>query len=836
VSSRIPRAFLSGALGGVVVGTLDALAARGSLLAAVHTGALYGLMTAVAAAALVGLAILVQRHSPLARPRLAQVLAGVPLFAAALAGAYLIGLDTIARRHHQGLIVAVVIAATVGFLLVALIAALLVAPAIELGLRRLRWPPLASPSAPLWAAALLIFIGAGVAALLARRTLALLPLRPFGAAAALAIASAAAWPLLRRPTAWFSALRHALLGGLLAALALFTGSDAAVRKHAARTGLAGSFAAVLQRLTDFDGDGTSSILGGGDCAPWDSSINPGAFDVPDDGVDQNCLGGDLRLDRKPEDVAFVPVPPEIPADANVVLITIDTLRADHVGAYGYGRATTPALDALAAEGTLFENGWAHAPSTRYSVPAILTGRYPSHVSWDMNVWWPALQPENQTLAEVLKSRGFATGAILNYSYFDRPRRMDQGFDSYDNANARLHVGHDPASTRGSSSRQQAEAAIRWLDEHAAGRFFLWLHFYDPHHQYESHEGTERFGDDELALYDHEIRFTDDQMATVLQRLRALGVWDKTVVIVTGDPGEGFGEHGVRFHGYHLYAPQTKVPFVVRVPGAAPRRVKTPAGHVDLLPTLANLVGAPPAPEMEGRSLLGEITGQAPADGDREIYQEVIFEGPSDAKTGTQRYAVVTKCRHLLHERLPADTWESYDLCADPAETKDRGREGGALEEKLLGWIDGLAIPLDAARKLRGALLTARPSPQLKLDADLGGAVRLLGADLPAELRAGGEARLVWYFEVLGRIDGDWRVFVHVEGPQGRFQGDHEPVQGAFPVSRWRKGQLIADAQDLRVPPHVRPGEYTVFAGLWSPKTRKNLGDQRVRVGTVKVVK
>src|SRR5688572_11208812 len=123
------------------------------------------------------------------------------------------------------------------------------------------------------------------------------------------------------------------------------------------------------------------------------------------------------------------------------------------------------------------------------MPAILTGRHPSEVAWDMRVWWPALQPENHTIAELLKERGFTTGAILNYHYFDRVRRMDQGFDVYDNANARLHSGHDPASTRGSSSREQADAAIRFLDANAGKRFFLWVHFYDPHYEFEPHPGT-----------------------------------------------------------------------------------------------------------------------------------------------------------------------------------------------------------------------------------------------------------------------------------------------------------------------------------------------------------
>src|SRR5262249_22486589 len=150
------------------------------------------------------------------------------------------------------------------------------------------------------------------------------------------------------------------------------------------------------------------------------------------------------------DTAFVePLPTGVPADANILLVTIDTLRADHLGAYGYRRPTSPTLDDLARRGAFFVNAWAHAPSTRYSMPAILTGRYPSQVIWDTHVWWPGVALENRTIPEILKDRGYFTGAIFNYSYFDAVRHMDQGFDSYTNENARMHVGSDPAKTRGS---------------------------------------------------------------------------------------------------------------------------------------------------------------------------------------------------------------------------------------------------------------------------------------------------------------------------------------------------------------------------------------------------
>jgi arylsulfatase A-like enzyme len=452
------------------------------------------------------------------------------------------------------------------------------------------------------------------------------------------------------------------------------------------------------------------------------------------------------------------------------------------------------------------------------------------------VWWPALRAENRTIAEILDDAGLATGAILNYSYFEPVRGMQQGFDHYDNDNARLHQGKDPASTSGSSAREQSDKAIAWLETVKDRRFFLWVHYYDPHFRYEKHAGTPEFGDAPVDLYDHEILYTDGHIGRLLAYLRARGVWDKTVIIVTGDHGEGFGEHGIDLHGYHVYGAQTRVPLIVRLPGLAPRRVDMPAGHVDLLPTLANLVGAPATSAMAGRSLLGEPIG------DRVIFQEVVFEGP------TRRYAAVTSRWHLLFNMTPDNTWELYDLASDPAETRDVwGSHAGdvaALRARLLEWIDALQVPPDAAEKLAAALLAERPLPQVEARADFGGKVRLLGYDLPrGEVRRGESLDITYFFESLGRLDGDWRLFVHFEGPT-RFQDDHVPVDGAYPFARWQKGQFIADARHVVVPAHIRPGDYTIHVGLWQPRKgnlemtgagERDAGNHRVRLGVVRVL-
>src|SRR5690606_18044067 len=150
--------------------------------------------------------------------------------------------------------------------------------------------------------------------------------------------------------------------------------------------------------------------------------------------------------------------------------------------------------------------------------------------------WPGISEDNTTIAEVLRARGLATAAFLNYWYFDERRRMNQGFDHYDNRNKRLHKGvpgERPAMTRGSSSREQTDAAIAWLDRHAGaggGRFFLWVHYYDPHFDYERHAGVETFGSRKVDLYDHEIRYTDGHIGRLLDEFERRGLADRTVVV------------------------------------------------------------------------------------------------------------------------------------------------------------------------------------------------------------------------------------------------------------------------------------------------------------------
>jgi arylsulfatase A-like enzyme len=855
---------VASALAGLAVGLLDGLFAWGAfaqfvpgvggrLQATLLSATLLGLATALLGPLVIGVAAALGRHTALARivaklrsPEnalvlLSLVIAGLPVTGGALAIAYRIAFLTARARRHVGLVTVVTIAVTLAALLGAVLLTFALGRLVELALRRVVGPRV-PPVVPWLTAAGLVLVGLAVGYGFGRQQLSLdlLALRPIVVALAVPVAIAIAW----RPAA---RLHRFTAPGLVAVCllgSLLLGAAGGPRKAAtAFTGLSGPIVTTLSRAVDLDRDGYSSLFGGGDCNDLDRDINPGAFDLPDDGVDQNCTGADLSLTRAASDVGYVPLPASIPADTNIIFITFDAFRADHVGAYGYPRPTTPTIDAIAREGTVFENAWAHAPSTRYSIPAILTGRYPSQVLWDPNArtaesWWPGLKPENTTLAELARAGGLTTAAFTSYHYFDRARRMDQGFDSYDNSLARLHQGADPAQTEGSSARELADKAIAFVQARAGTRFFLWVHFYDTHYKWQKHEGTPGFGTRDVDLYDHELRYTDDQLGRLVAELKAQGIYDKTVFVITGDHGEGFGEHKITFHGYDLYAAQTKVPLVIRVPGLPAQRATLPVGHVDLLPTIGNLVGGKPEETMVGRSLVGPLTG-AGKDEDREVYQEVKFDNPT-----TDKRAVATQRWHLLYNMIPANTWELYDVSADPMETRDLSgletEDVRALRAKLLAWIDFLQFLPGAGATLKAALSDTRRTPSIPLTGDFGGKIRLYGADLPATARPGESLATAYYFEPLGQLTGDYRIFVHIEGPT-RFQDDHAPLDGLYPVGLWRPGTFVTDARTLTIPANARPGVYTVYLGFWRPgKARLALtnagpsdaGQDRVQIGTL----
>ena len=621
-----------------------------------------------------------------------------------------------------------------------------------------------------------------------------------------------------RGRAWHAVVTLCVLG----TLTLVLGKVPRVRKAASLTALAPPLVRTIQLGFDLDRDGYSALLGGGDCNDLDASVHPGAFDWPDDGIDQDCNGHEATLSTQATK-AYAPVPDAVPRQPNVLLLTLDALRADHVSAYGYARKTTPRLDELAQSGIRFDSAWSHAPSTRYSVPAILTGRYPSTVAVnpDPRVHWPPLVlPENRLLAEMMHDLGYRTGATLTYHYFERGWGLDQGFDDYDYHLFTLHsAGGDPAATSGTSSKQLADLDIAWLDAHKDAPFFLWSHFYDTHFRFERHPDLPEtdFGTDEQALYDGEIRYADFHIGRVLDELRALGLWDRTIVIVTSDHGDGFGEHGIpqsKRHGYHLYRTETKVPVLMHVPGLQPRVVMTPIGHVDLIPTLMNVLRRAPSdePQLLGESLLAAMLGDDKNAESRAIYQEVWYEGP------TSKQAIVTRGAHLVRNLVPEDTTELYDLGKDLPEEHDLAGLGLPLEDTLrarLGAvIDEIAIPRDFATRLRDARVPRVPSQPLG-DA-LGEYAHVVGVDVEhPNVHPNDTSVVTVHLQIDSAIPDGWLLFTHVTGPGGRILNlDHVPLENLAPLQQQKAGTYLRDPIAVAFPADWPPGPARVELGLY----------------------
>jgi tetratricopeptide (TPR) repeat protein len=285
-----------------------------------------------------------------------------------------------------------------------------------------------------------------------------------------------------------------------------------------------------------------------------------------------------------------------PLAGPIVLISIDTLRADRLPAYGYRAGITPNLDRLAQEGIVFERAYAHAPQTLPSHASLLTGRLPFEHGVRDNAGF-ALDESQPTLAELLGGRGFDTAAAVSSYLLREETGMGRGFEVYD---AKL-----PAASRAStvpvverSGRDTVSAAESWLDEQRSSRFFYFLHLFEPHKPYAPPAGL-RTG----HPYDGEVAFADELVGRFLAALQRRGFYDQALIIVTSDHGEGLGDHGAPEHGLFLYDEAVRVPLIIKMPGTLEaRRVSAPVQHIDLVPTILDLVRAPAAGGMRGRSL------------------------------------------------------------------------------------------------------------------------------------------------------------------------------------------------------------------------------------------
>jgi choline-sulfatase len=277
-----------------------------------------------------------------------------------------------------------------------------------------------------------------------------------------------------------------------------------------------------------------------------------------------------------------PAPP--PAARHLVIVTIDTLRADRVGAYGYAAARTPAMDGLARRGVRFDRAFATAPITLPSHASLFTGRYPAgHGSRHNSI---RLDPQTPVLADALSKAGFATGAFVAAFPLDRRFGLNKGFGTYGDRMPRLSDGRQANERPGHAV---IDEALQWLERNRNGRFFLWVHLFEPHAPYGNGADPERARRPAQARYDDEVAEADRQLGRVID---ALGVGAATtLVVVASDHGEAFGEHGEIGHSLFVYDTTLRVPLIMAGPAVAARRtVVEPVTLMDLAPTVLRLLG------------------------------------------------------------------------------------------------------------------------------------------------------------------------------------------------------------------------------------------------------
>jgi arylsulfatase A-like enzyme len=449
----------------------------------------------------------------------------------------------------------------------------------------------------------------------------------------------------------------------------------------------------LRRLTDHDGDGFSGSFGGGDCNDRNAAINPSADDVPGNGIDEDCSGADATM------MPAANAPPQsnsadwrnrVPKNLNLVLLTIDTVRADVMLD---ARHVAPNLERLAQRSVVYTHAYAPASYTGKSVGPFMIGKNSSETQRDYS-HFNAFRKE-RFIQQRLQGAGIGTISVQGYWYFCLPPYgFERGFDVL-NCTASPGQGYVEGD-RSTNADKQADQLIAQLSKPAvvSKQFFLWSHFTDPHAEYVTHSGFD-FGNDSKGKYLGEVAFVDHELGRIFDAISASSIADRTAIIVTSDHGEAFGEHGMVRHGFELWEPLIRVPLIVYVPQGKPRRVDVRRSIIDLVPTILDLMGAPAA-SGEGMDF---VSGQSMA---RELLEpdEIapelrhIFVDMSAGPNNAERQAYISGNLKLIASN--GRPLGLYDLASDPGEGHDLLEQEG-LRSKVLAEFKALRRTLRVVR-------------------------------------------------------------------------------------------------------------------------------------------
>ncbi|MBN1426139.1 sulfatase [Candidatus Fermentibacteria bacterium] len=444
----------------------------------------------------------------------------------------------------------------------------------------------------------------------------------------------------------------------------------------------------------------------------------------------------------------------------VILFTIDTLRADHLGCYGHHRDTSPVMDSLSAEGALFWHAYSQSPWTLSSIASFMTSTYPTvnRVLTGNN----KLDLARITLAEQFQEHGILTQAIVTNGWLQDTFGIAQGFDGFHHSGEVFNWGRYQrmlwmrlvrrfrpdlfSLNRTFLAKDVVDRATEWIRLHHDRDFFLWIHSVDPHDPYDPpkeyrglfseapykgrfmhasgllhpmRQGARLSPEDKMQLeilYDREIRYTDDQMGRLVEALRETGIWDQTLFIVGSDHGEEFWEHDGIMHGHTLYEDQLRVPLIMRMPGRVPEGlvIRQPVRLLDLMPTILDLYGVPGSPEMQGMSLLPLVDGADDYEAQPSFAEALLYfdELKSLTRDGFKLVLNPGSGKTML-----------FDLTQDPLERWDLARSDSAhariMLQELQAWME-------TSEALSESIPSTADGAEAKIDAETEAQLRALG--------------------------------------------------------------------------------------------------------------
>jgi len=422
--------------------------------------------------------------------------------------------------------------------------------------------------------------------------------------------------------------------------------------------LSGTYLKWIRAVGDRDRDGYAAWLGGGDCDDRNPDINPRALEMVGNGKDDNCMGGDLaRFDPPPVSAEAATAP----VARNLIVISIDALRADLARDPIAFRQVMPNASRLASVGVRFQKAYTEASFTDGSFMSLWTGR-PLIDAHDGVAFFGM----DTTLARILLEKGFRTVAVED---IPEASIILSGFSEVHNELAGLNAGY-----RGITSAKVANRAIRLLADHDRQRpLFLWVHFYDPHGMYMTHPGFERFGFSLKGRYLQEVAYTDRHLGRLLDEIERRGFLEDSIVALFGDHGETLGERGVVGHAVWLYDEAVRVPLIIHAPSVPPRSVTAGVSHLDLFPTFLDLLGLRSSPPRDGTSLVPLFRADSPSP--KPVFLETCYE------PGRISIAVVEGRYKAIHH-LSLGAWELFDMESDPGERRNRIDDEPGVAERL----------------------------------------------------------------------------------------------------------------------------------------------------------